>query len=166
MGGVDLFDQFVANYRVRIRSKKWWWPFFAWSLNSAAVNSWRLYRNLHGNKIPLLQFIREIVLESLGKYGKNRPQTSLNTSGIAGNSIKLDTKDHVLVKGVSKYCRCKNCGRRTIYKCEKCNVSLHADCMKDYHKWHLFLYDNIYISFKYCKKFKYNVKVEKVAITT
>ena len=25
MGGVDLFDQFVANYRIRIRSKKWWW---------------------------------------------------------------------------------------------------------------------------------------------
>ena len=28
MGGVDLFDQFVATYRARIRSKKWWWPFF------------------------------------------------------------------------------------------------------------------------------------------
>ena len=31
MGGVDLFDQFVANYRVRIRPNKWWWPFFGWS---------------------------------------------------------------------------------------------------------------------------------------
>ena len=29
MGGVDLFDQFVANYRIRIRSKKWWWPFLS-----------------------------------------------------------------------------------------------------------------------------------------
>lgn len=28
MGGVDLFDQMVACYRIRIRSKKWWWPFF------------------------------------------------------------------------------------------------------------------------------------------
>ena len=24
MGGVDLFDQLVSTYRVRIRSKKWW----------------------------------------------------------------------------------------------------------------------------------------------
>lgn len=24
MSGVDLFDQSVANYHVRIRSKKWW----------------------------------------------------------------------------------------------------------------------------------------------
>ena len=32
MGGVDLFDQFVLTYHVRIRSKKWWWPFFAWTM--------------------------------------------------------------------------------------------------------------------------------------
>ena len=38
MGGVDLHDQFVANYRVRIRSKKWWWPHFNWVVNSSAVN--------------------------------------------------------------------------------------------------------------------------------
>ena len=45
MGGVDLFDQFVATYRARIRSKKWWWPFFAWSLNAAMTNAWLLYKN-------------------------------------------------------------------------------------------------------------------------
>ena len=38
MGGVDLHDQFVANYRVHIRSKKWWWPHFNWVVNSLAVN--------------------------------------------------------------------------------------------------------------------------------
>ena len=32
MGSVDLFDQFVSIYRVRIRSKKWWWPFSAWTM--------------------------------------------------------------------------------------------------------------------------------------
>ena len=40
MGGVDLFDQFVATYRVRIRSKKWWWPFFAWAVDSSMANAW------------------------------------------------------------------------------------------------------------------------------
>ena len=29
MVGVDLFDQTVATYRMQIRSRKWWWPFFA-----------------------------------------------------------------------------------------------------------------------------------------
>ena len=28
------WTQQVAAYRIRIRSKKWWWPLFAWSLNA------------------------------------------------------------------------------------------------------------------------------------
>ena len=28
IGGIDLFDQFVANYRVRVCSKKWWLAIF------------------------------------------------------------------------------------------------------------------------------------------
>ena len=56
-------------------------------------------RKIHGNNIPLLKFLRELVLETLGKYGRNRPAQSLNTSGIAGTSIKLDTLNHVVVKG-------------------------------------------------------------------
>ena len=39
MGGVDLFNQFVSTYRVRIRSKKWWWPFFVWTVNASMADS-------------------------------------------------------------------------------------------------------------------------------
>ena len=39
MGGIDLFDQQVGAYRIRIRSKKWWWALFAWSLNAQVVNA-------------------------------------------------------------------------------------------------------------------------------
>lgn len=28
MGGVDLCNNLVANYRIKIRGKKWWWPIF------------------------------------------------------------------------------------------------------------------------------------------
>ena len=35
MRGVDLFDQFVAT----IRSKRWRWPFFTWSLNAVMINA-------------------------------------------------------------------------------------------------------------------------------
>ena len=41
IGSVDLFDQFVSTYCVRICSKKWWWPFFAWSISATAVTTWR-----------------------------------------------------------------------------------------------------------------------------
>ena len=42
MGGVDVFDQQVAAYRCRIRSKKWWWSLFAWTINAQVVNGWKL----------------------------------------------------------------------------------------------------------------------------
>ena len=109
MGGVDLFDQFVSIYRVRIRSRKWWWPFFGWSTNATAVNAWRLFHKIYRNNIPLLKFLRELVLETLGKYGRNQPAQSLTTSGIAGTSIELDTLNHVFVKNESKYFWCQQC---------------------------------------------------------
>ena len=57
-----------------------------------------IFHGIHGNNIPLLKILRELVLESLGKYDRNRPAQSLNTSGITGTSIKLDTLNHVVVK--------------------------------------------------------------------
>ena len=72
MGGVDLFDQFVATYRARIRSKRWWWPFFAWSLNAAAVNAWLLHKKIEGKNVPMLAFMREIVLTMLSSSGRKK----------------------------------------------------------------------------------------------
>ena len=56
MGGVDLFDQFVSTYRIRIRSKKWWRPFFAWLVNTSVANVWNLFCTLHRQKIGMLEF--------------------------------------------------------------------------------------------------------------
>ena len=77
--------------------KKWWLSFFDWSINATSVTAWGLSCKIHGNNIPLLQFSRELVVETLVKYGENRPK-SLNTSGIAEKSIKLDSLNHVVVK--------------------------------------------------------------------
>ena len=46
MGGADLFDQFVSTYRVRIRSKRCWWPFFAWAVKTSMTNAWNLFHTL------------------------------------------------------------------------------------------------------------------------
>ena len=108
--------------------------FSAWSINATAVNAWRLFRKIHGNNVPLLKFLRELLLETLRKYGRNRPAQSLNTSRIAGANIKLDTLNHVVARGESKYCRCQQFERRTIFKCEKCKVSLQPECMKPHHQ--------------------------------
>ena len=70
MGGVDLLDQTNANYRIRIRSRKWWWPLFAWGLNASMVNSWRIFRRLQNSNISLLEYIRTVTVTMLKTYGK------------------------------------------------------------------------------------------------
>ena len=67
MGGVELFDQFVPNDSLSTRSKKWCWPFFSWLQYDSAVTSRRLYRKLRENDVPLLKFIRELMLKIWGK---------------------------------------------------------------------------------------------------
>ncbi|XP_017493530.1 PREDICTED: piggyBac transposable element-derived protein 2-like [Rhagoletis zephyria] len=39
MGGVDLHDNALANYRIALRSKKWWWPLFTNLLGNMMVNA-------------------------------------------------------------------------------------------------------------------------------
>ena len=65
MSGVDLFDQFVSTYWVRIRSKKWWWSFFAWAANVSMANAWNLFRTLQKQNIGMLEFQREVVMTIL-----------------------------------------------------------------------------------------------------
>lgn len=48
IGGVEFHNLQVSRYHISIRSKKWWWPIFAWSLNSALVNSHLFYRDAMG----------------------------------------------------------------------------------------------------------------------
>ena len=44
MGAVDLKDQGVANLRVGVRMKMWWWPLFSLLLNVSVHNAWQVYR--------------------------------------------------------------------------------------------------------------------------
>ena len=73
MGGVDLLDSMVATYRIPIRSKKWWFPFYTWSLSVSVVNAWKLKCHATGGDEPLLDFLRELVVEMLKTHGKSSP---------------------------------------------------------------------------------------------
>ena len=134
MGGVDLFDKFVATYRARIRSKRWWWPFFAWSLNAAAVNAWLLHKKIEGKNVPMLAFMREIVLTMLSSSGRKKISRLQYPRNVLEN-IRVDSINHVIIKGKLKYTRCKVCKRRSVFECHKCHVTLHpASCFKHYHE--------------------------------
>ncbi len=134
MGGVDLFDQQVAAYRIRIRPKKWWWSLFAWNVNVQVVNAWRVYRN-NDNKISLLEFSRQIIIGTLKTYGNDRKQPGPTAMPIGQtlDIVRFNNQHHWTVKGTSRYNRCRVCPSRTIYFCDLCNVPLHPECMKLFH---------------------------------
>lgn len=69
MGGVDLYNLQVLRYNMSIRSKKWWLPIFAWSLNSALVNSHLFYRGIMGVTTDLLTFSRIVAQYLMQKFG-------------------------------------------------------------------------------------------------
>ena len=96
MGGVHLFDQFAANYRIRIRSKKWWWVFFSWSIDACIVNSWIIFKSVKRSSISLLELHREVVQQLLKQCGtpriKTGPKIPYNPN--AATAIRFDKVDH------------------------------------------------------------------------
>ena len=67
MGGVDLLDRFLSEYRPQLRNKKWWWNIFANFLNMAVVAGWRLHQSLNGD-LSHLDFRRLVVTPFLYMY--------------------------------------------------------------------------------------------------
>ena len=65
ISGMDLFDQFVAKYRFRIRSEKWRWAFFFWSIDVCIVNSWIIFKSMKKSYISLLEVRGEVVQQVL-----------------------------------------------------------------------------------------------------
>jgi hypothetical protein len=67
MGGVDLLYSFVAQFRITIRGKKWWFPLFTNYVEVALSNAWRLHRLVHGSTMDhwtSWNFVVESVLHS------------------------------------------------------------------------------------------------------
>lgn len=135
MGGVDLFDEAVAAYRVHLRSKKWWRPLLNWGINASAVNAWRLRQKITGKKDGLLEFLRELAMQMLALHGstRKRPGRPLSLPGPAGDVARKDGLRHWPRKGTTNRARCRQCGGRSAYECTKCNLPVHPECMEAFH---------------------------------
>lgn len=137
MGGVDLFDNGMNNYRIRIRGKKWYWPLLTNALDAAMVNAWKLhcmFRKIEN--LPIMnQFdFRVSVVEALVTIPENRARCSgkvvINSQLMAR---RLDKYDHIIEK-IGKRGRCGQCGGKTEFGCVKCEINLHPkDCFAQFH---------------------------------
>lgn len=140
MGGVDLHDNGVANYRISIRSKKWWWPLWINCINSTIVNAWKIHSLIkkaeNGRPKSQLEFKSEIA-RSLLLYTENVDYPLSDDEDSIERSPKmprLRISDHLIWKPTnSSRRRCAKCHSQTVYECKKCNVSLHSKCFDEYH---------------------------------
>ena len=46
MGGTDKLDQFLSNYRISIKRKKFYYSIFNWFVSASVYNSWILYKRV------------------------------------------------------------------------------------------------------------------------
>lgn len=142
MGGTDRMDQNIAQYRIQIRNRKWYWALFTWLLDVLINNAWCLYRKTNQSQIGQIDFRRAIVQVYLKKYAsapKGIGKNSLSHSYSQGvvDDIRYDRIDHLIEKiSNNKRRRCAErfCKSSTRTQCRKCDVGLCIDCFVSYHK--------------------------------
>lgn len=138
MGGVDLFDSMIACYRIPIRKRKWWFPFYSWSLSASAVNGWRLMQRVKGYDKPFLHFLREVVKDIMAKHGAPLRHRANEQQGSQSQYVQYDGIHHWIEK-LEKRGNCRYCAsngkpdRKAMYSCRKCKVTLHVDCFTLFH---------------------------------
>lgn len=133
MGGVDLLDQTANNYRIGIRSKKWWWVLFTQMLNISVVNAWRIHQMSSENRLDLLAFTRLLTRHLLRLGVQNRNQR--RTPASVPTDIIFDPRGHY-PRNLGKQLRCKVCHMRAMWECEKCECTLCLErgCFKKFHE--------------------------------
>jgi hypothetical protein len=131
MGGVDQIDQWVANYRTRMRQKKWWWPIFTYLFDVTVVNTWLLlWKKAKNDKVPLLQFRQKLAIAILKSYGSSSSQGK--RAAAVQDSVRYEGLNHWL--RASNLRRCGFCTGKAKFSCVKCDVGLHPKCHEEYHQ--------------------------------
>lgn len=135
MGGVDKMDGHIAAYRSRIRQRKWYWPIFAYLLDTSVVNAWLLMKKIKPtdpNCVSLLAFRRYLAVSLLEKYGTKPSRGKNSLPKLVGP--RFDNVGHI-VQYSSTDRRCQVCKKKSNFICIKCDCGLHPKlCFENYHK--------------------------------
>ena len=144
MGGVDLHDNGIANYRI---GKKWWWPLFTNLIDSVIVNAWKISNIANRQQLSQLDFRSNlaVTLMKIENEIHDRAASSslqLTSTIITGRpsktalptELRFDHIGHIIIEEENKARRrCRQCKSTTIYMCKKCQVHLHPDCFEVFH---------------------------------
>lgn len=139
MGGVDRLDQNVDNYRISIRSKKWWWPLFAYFVDVSVQQAWHLYRATPTSAtdpkdlLSIRRSIARVYLLRASQTSAGRPrQPTLKVSKRVPPEVRYDRVDHIIQPWKTQL-RCGQCGKKVYRRCQKCQVGVHDKCFGLFH---------------------------------
>jgi hypothetical protein len=142
MGGTDRMDENVAQYRIGIRGKKWWWSLFTWLIDVSVHNAWVLTKNA-GSDVRQLEFRRQIAQTYLLRYkvppkAPGRPSTSAASSSSirVSDEIRFDGLRHFVFptdSGKRRRCAGSGCCSVGRTECRKCDVGLCIACFALFH---------------------------------
>jgi hypothetical protein len=113
MGGVDLFDQYRAYYKLQLRSFKYWHVMFFFIIEAALVNAWVLYSQTRKlAQLPLefnhFQF-RAAIAQKLAEEWLKKPVSSPTDTKSPLSHFKVAVKASQHLVGV--------CGDGSRYLC-------------------------------------------------
>ena len=138
MGGVDLLDASVADYRISIRGKKWWWPHFINTLGVLMGAAWKIHRAVNPDADPaLLSFIRAVVSGNLHRksFDSMSPQ-HWKCAPAPNDASRLTGRSHwPSFEEKQRQCAMPSCGGKPRTVCDDCKVALciKGNCFKQYH---------------------------------
>lgn len=153
MGGIDLLDSFLAQYRFKMRSRRWYLYLFWHGVMIGIVNAWNLYRREYASSgLPAKEMLNRRRFQAsvasaltLVNTARKRGRPSVAETAAAAKApkkapcddIRTDQYAHWPDK-IAQRGRCKHCSsNKTNTVCTKCNVRLcfveERNCFKAFH---------------------------------
>ena len=132
MGGVDLMDRALSDFRPRIIGKRWYWVLIMNALNISVVFAWRIFELIKGEKVPQKQFRNQLVYAMTKKekaYPLNRPGASRTVP----ETVRKDGIGHY-PEGITAR-KCVMCKKSAKIQWGKCDKTLHLMyCFQKFHE--------------------------------
>lgn len=136
MGGVDLSDALIGNYKVQRKTQKWYKTFFYHLIDIAIVNAFLLHKDIARGKgeVPMNQkAFRETLVEELSEVGSPSTDRPVPYAKNEAHHRPMHISGH----STAGRLKCRQCHSKTPVKCSFCDVPLcfipSRDC---YNEWH------------------------------
>ena len=88
--GVDVADQYRTYYDVQLTSRRNWYPYFYWALETSLINTLLIYRSLLREDITHLQFRLQVAWALIHRGNSLQRAASQNITCISRQQKKLD----------------------------------------------------------------------------